>query len=72
MTESEIYQQTLQDGLALLCEGMGVNQEKYDTDQADIECYLDCFREASKLLKQAGCKFNDDTGEFIINNHQQK
>lgn len=66
MNEDEtIYQDTLENGLWELCQAMGVSTERYDTDQADIECYMDCFREAAELIKTAGCRFNEDTGEWV-------
>ena len=66
-TEEEVqeYRNTLDKGIILICEAMGVEPERYDTDQADFECYLDCFREAADLIKKAGYKFDDDTGEFV-------
>ena len=46
-----LYMNTLQDGLHLLCEAMGVDAETYDRDKADTECYMDCFRDAAKAIK---------------------
>ena len=52
--DGHTYQDTLENGLIEICNAMGVSGERYDTDQADIECYMDCFREAAKLIKKAG------------------
>jgi len=51
--EVQYYREYLEKGLAVLCEAMGVSGERYDTDQADGECYLDCFKEAAEKIKRA-------------------
>ena len=56
---------TLENGLNVICESLGISTEHYDTDQADTECYLDCFKDAAAALKKFGIKFDADTGEFI-------
>lgn len=67
MTEDEqVYQQVLEQGMNLLCEGLGVDTERYDTDQADTECYLDCFKQAAKVLKESGVKYDDWTGRWVF------
>jgi len=62
---SEDLANTLENGLGILCESIGVSTEKYDTDQADTECYLDCFKDAAAALKKFGIKFDGELGEFI-------
>lgn len=62
---SDEYQDTLENGLAILCEAMGVDSERYDTDKADTECYMDCFRDAAQALKKFGIVFDSDSGEFV-------
>lgn len=51
--EIEYYQNVLDQGLQILCEAMKVDGETFDSDQADGECYLDCFRAAAERLKSA-------------------
>ena len=63
--EIEEYQNTLNNALSILCEAMGVDPERYDTDQADFACYMDCFHEAAVLIKRMDCIFDDNEGEFI-------
>lgn len=65
VSRSEDLANTLENGLGILCESIGVNTEKYDTDQADTECYLDCFKDAAAALKKFGIKFDDELGEFV-------
>lgn len=64
--EEQIYQKTLEQGLNILCEGLGVDPEMFDTDHADTECYLDCFRQAAKVLKEAGVKFDYWEGKWVF------
>lgn len=61
---AEDFSNTLENGVSVLCEAMGVSTERYDTDQADIECYMDCFREAAELVRRAGFVWDVDAGEF--------
>jgi len=49
--EIEYYQNILERGMAVICEAMEVDSQHYDTDKADGECYLDCFNDAAKLIK---------------------
>lgn len=58
------YQDTLEKGISVICKAMGIDTERYDTDQADIECYMDCFREAAELIKDAGYYFDVEANEF--------
>ena len=44
------YQNVLTDMASELCAAMGCDVEKYETDQAEYECYRDCFRGAAKQL----------------------
>ena len=44
------YQNVLVDMAIELCAAMGCDVEKYETDQAEYECYRDCFRDATKQL----------------------
>jgi 3-methyladenine DNA glycosylase Mpg len=59
------YQDTLERGVSVLCKAMGVDMEHYDSDSADTECYMDCFKDAAQALKKFGVVFDSDTGEFI-------
>ncbi len=56
---------TLENGLSVICESLGISTEHYDTDQADTECYLDCFKDAAAIIKKFRIEFDDETGEFI-------
>lgn len=63
MEEITAYQQTLENGLGELSQAMGVDSEHYDRDQADFECYADCFKDAAKLINDAELKLmGSDTG----------
>lgn len=63
--EVEYYRDVLSEALNLLCDAFGVSTEHYDRDQADGECYLDCFRDAADVIKKSGIKWNDDEAEFV-------
>lgn len=63
--QTQEYMNTLENGLQAICKAMGVSSERYDTDQADTECYMDCFREAAELIKKAGFVWDADECEFI-------
>lgn len=65
-TEKEIqaYRNTLENGMNVICEAMGVSTERYDTDQADFACYEDFFKEVASLIKKSGWKFDEDIGEW--------
>jgi len=66
--DKEIYQDygnTLENGLQEICKAMGVDSERFDTDQADTECYMDCFKEAAKLIKLADFTWDDEEGEWV-------
>ena len=58
-------EETLENGLTAISEAIGVNGEHYDTDQADIACYMDCFNDAAKALKKFGIVWDGDEGEFV-------
>lgn len=58
---------TLENGLQVLCKAMGVSTERYDTDQSDIECCMDCFKDAADLIQQSGFAWDDDEGLFKQN-----
>lgn len=62
--EAQYYRDTLDTGVLLLCKAVDVDPERYDTDQADGECYLDCFKEMAALLKNAGIYYCNDDWEF--------
>ena len=67
MTNEEVieyYQQTLEGGLNLICDAFGVSTEHYDRDQADGECYMDCFRDAAEAITKSGIRWNDEDAEF--------
>lgn len=44
----------LEDGVNNICNAVGVEAEMYDRDQADICCYIDCFKDAADMLKAGG------------------
>jgi len=62
--EAEHYRNTLEKGIAVLCQAVGIDAERYDTDQADFECYLDCFKEMAELLKGAGTYYCEEEWVF--------
>ena len=59
------YVETLEDALGLLCEAVGVSTERYDSDQSDTECYMDCFKQMAELLKKSDWEFDDEENEFL-------
>jgi len=61
-----VYGDALENGMYVICEAMGVSTERYDSGQADTECYMDCFREAAFLIAKAGYRFDENTGEWVI------
>ena len=63
--EVQYYRDTLEAGLQLICDAFGVSSEHYDRDQADGECYLDCFRDAAEQIAKAGIQWNPDECEFV-------
>lgn len=58
------YQKVLDEGSTLICKALGVDPEFFEDDKADFDCYLDCFKEAAKLLDQYGIRFNHELGVF--------
>tara|TARA_Y100001938_G_C8058780_1_gene415971 strand:- start:603 stop:917 length:315 start_codon:yes stop_codon:yes gene_type:complete len=48
--ETQYLRNTLEKGLNLISKAMNVSPEHYDRDQADGECYLDCFRDAAAII----------------------
>lgn len=64
--EVTYYRDILESGMAAICEAVGVDSERYDRDQADGECYLDCFKDAGKMLKSAGVYWCTEDWEFKI------
>ena len=61
--EAVMYRETLEKGLYVLSQAIGVDCEYFDTDQADVACYLDCFNQAAELIK----KYDASKGEFVAN-----
>lgn len=57
-------QETLEEGLQIISAALGVDAEHYDTDQAYGECYLDCFRDAAKVIEKSGIRWDADEAEF--------
>jgi hypothetical protein len=64
--EIQYYRNILEEGLQLISTALGVGCEHYDTDQADGECYLDCFRDAAGIINLSGYKWDDEEAEFLI------
>lgn len=62
----QYYQDTLEQGIAFMCEAVNVSTERYDRDKADGECYLDCFRDMAKLLTKSGFKFDEELADFVL------
>lgn len=62
--EIDYLRDTLAEGAQLLCSAAGVDIEHYDTDQAEGECFLDCFRGMAMLLKQHGYYYCKEDAEF--------
>jgi len=61
------YQNVLADMAIELCAAMGCDVEKYETDQAEYECYRDCFRDAAKQLAtmREALEYYADLGEDV-------
>lgn len=67
MTEREEYLlNCLDEGLSILTEAMGQEMDDYDTDQADTECYLDCFKQSAEIMKSLKVSYCDEEGEFLV------
>lgn len=64
LDEAQYLRDTLEQGLHLICEAFGVSADHYDRDQADGECYLDCFRDAAEQIRACGVTFDHNEGEF--------
>lgn len=63
--EAAYYHHYLAEGMGLLCNAVGMDSEHYDRDQADGECYADCFRDMADALQQHCIRFDVEEGEFI-------
>ena len=63
--EIQYYRKVLEDGLDLISTALGVDCDHYDTDQADGECYLDCFRDAAEVIDISGYRWDVDEAEFL-------
>lgn len=61
--ENELLE-TLENGLRVISEATGIGAEYYDRDQADIACYMDCFKDAAAMLKEAKFYFCDEGAQF--------
>lgn len=56
--------EALEFGLNHISQAIGVETEFYDSDAADIACYMNCFKDAGDALKKFNIIFNYDSGEF--------
>jgi len=52
VNEIELLQNTIRHGMDLLCAAMGTQIDDYDSDDADIQCYLNCFKDAAAELER--------------------
>lgn len=68
--EIEYYQGYLEKMLYTLCSATGMEAERYDRDQADGECFADCFKDIAKALEKFEIRFDSETGDFIQNTSQ--
>lgn len=55
--EIEYYRSVLEQGLHVISDAFGVSADHYDIDQADGECYLDCFKDAADVIRRAGIRW---------------
>ena len=65
--ELEECQEALDNSCSTVCVAMGVDQERYDTDESYTECYTNCFKDAARVIRMSGIRFDQDEGDFKFN-----
>ena len=66
LSDSDYYAQYLNAGYCALCEVMGKENDHYDDDSADGECYANCFRDAVKYIEKLQIKVNQPENTWVV------
>lgn len=64
ISEQEYLRNVLEEAMSIICDALGVDTDRYDSDQSDDECYMDCFRDAADVIKVSGIRWDHEGGEF--------
>ena len=67
-SDANLLRRALEKGIDILCDAVGIDSNKYDTDHDEAQCFLDCFEEIAEALKTFNVGFDEDEGQFVIKN----
>lgn len=62
--EVEYYRGILDEAVTIICAAFERDLNDYDSDQADGQCYLDCFEDAAFVIRESGLRWDNDEGGF--------